>query len=238
MCTLTVLRERDRVLVTMNRDDVAARPEAAPTHWPHTKPTFVAPKDMQAGGTWIGVNADGVIACLLNRYDSAPPGRTSRGSIVPEALRASSVDGARNALTMIDHSAYSPFTCVVVSRNGATRLDWTGATLTHTDLAADDTIMLTSSSWKFDEVKAQREALFQRVWSNGRDAADRVATFHARRETAHDAWAPMMQRPQTETKSVTQVELSPLGAEMRYWTRDAAIENRLTALSAATVVLA
>jgi uncharacterized protein with NRDE domain len=228
MCTLTILREQNRVVVTMNRDDVAARPEAAPAIWPNAKPTFVAPKDLQAGGTWIGVNAGGVIACLLNRYDPAPAGPTSRGGIVLKAMQAASVDDARDALSALDRSTYSPFTCVVVGREGAMRLDWTGAELGHADLPADDAIMVTSSSWQFEEVRARREALFEKVWSKGGDAADRVATFHSRRESAHDAWAPMMQRPQTQTKSVTQVELTARGSEMRYWTRHSAIESRLT----------
>jgi uncharacterized protein with NRDE domain len=228
MCTLTILREQDRVLVTMNRDDIAARPEAAPAIWSNTEPSFAAPQDLQAGGTWIGVNAHGVIACLLNRYDTAPAGRMSRGDIVLEAMKGLSVDDARNALAALDHSAYSPFTCIVAGHDGGARLDWTGAELTQSVLPASrDAIMLTSSSWRFDEVKAQREALFQKVWSNARDTADRVATFHARRESAHDAWAPMMQRPHSQTKSITQVELSPHGAEMRYWTRDAAIASGL-----------
>lgn len=237
MCTLTILRDEVRVLVTMNRDDLAGRPEAAPAEWPSAKPTFVAPTDLQAGGTWIGVNADGVIACLLNRYDRAPVGRTSRGSIVLEAMRNASVDDARNALKALDHAAYSPFTCILVGHNSSTRLDWTGAHLTHTDLSANgDIIMVTSSSWQFDEVKAQRETLFRRIWANGGAAADRIATFHSRRDSAHDAWAPMMQRPQSQTKSVTQVELTAHGAEMRYWTREAAIARQLAAPDASLCI--
>lgn len=230
MCTLTVLREDSRLLVTMNRDDLAARPEAAPTVWPNADPTFVAPKDLQAGGTWIGMNELGVIACLLNRYDSAPAGRISRGSIVPEAMRHGSVEAASSALKAIDHNGYSPYTVLIVGLQGAIRLDWTGAELTHHKLSAeDDIVMATSSSWRLEEVKAQREALWRQTWCNGGEAEHRIATFHSRREREHDAWSPMMQRPQSQTKSVTQIELTPSGGEMRYWTRDAAIATQLTA---------
>ena len=175
------------------------------------------------------MNVSGVIACLLNRYDPAAAGHTSRGSIVLEAMRSASVDDACNALNSEDHSAYSPFTCLIVGHDSSTRLDWTGARLTDTDLPTSDIFMVTSSSWQFDEVKAQREALFQRIWANGGAAADRVATFHSRRDSTHDAWAPLMQRPQSQTKSVAQVELTARGAEMRYWTRDAATARQLTA---------
>lgn len=227
MCTLTILREADRLLVTMNRDDVGAREEAPPTLWPNTQPAFAAPKDMQAGGTWIGVNAHGVIACLLNRYDAAPVGRASRGSVVLEAIRRASLEAACGALSALDHNAYSPFTCLVVDRGGAARLDWTGAHFERADLPPESEVMLTSSSWRLDEVRAQREALFREIWSNGDSESDRVAKFHSQRVSAHDAWAPMMQRPMSQTKSVTQVELTSLGAEMRYWTRDAAISRKL-----------
>ena len=229
MCTLTILRENERLLVTMNRDDIATRAEAAPSLWPNADPVFAAPKDLQAGGTWIGVNAHGVIACLLNRYDAAPAGRTSRGAIVLTAMRAASVEDACATLSALDHSAYSPFTCVIADRRGAARLDWTGSRFDRSDLPIGPDAMLTSSSWQFDEVKAQREALFREIWSNGESASDRLAAFHCRRESAHDSWAPMMQRPQSQTKSITQIELTPIAAEMRYWTRDTAISNELAA---------
>jgi hypothetical protein len=108
-------------------------------------------------------------------------------------------------------------------------LDWSGAELTHTDLAAENTaMMVTSSSWSFEEVKSRREAWFETTWAEASSTADRLATFHCRRDIAHDAWAPMMQRPQSCTKSITQVELSLRGAEMRYWTRETAILKKLT----------
>ncbi|MBC7769836.1 MAG: NRDE family protein [Phycisphaerales bacterium] len=229
MCTLTVLRESNRLLVTMNRDDIAAREEAPPAQSSTAEATFVAPRDLQAGGTWIGVNSHGVIACLLNRYDAAPAGRASRGNIVLEAMRSTSIDAACKALTALDHLAYSPFTSLLIARQSTARLDWTGSRLERTDLAADnDVLMVTSSSWQFDAVKAKREALFREIWADSDDAIDKVGAFHSRRVNENDAWAPMMQRPHSQTKSVTQVELTSFGAEMHYWTRDTAIDCQLT----------
>lgn len=229
MCTLTILREPHRVLVTMNRDDVAARQELPPALSSNAEMTFAAPRDMQAGGTWIGVNDDGVIACLLNRYDPAPQGRTSRGNIVLAAMRGSSISAACAALTALDHSVYSPFTCVVVTERGAARLDWTGSRFDREDLPdADEITMITSSSWQFDEVKARREMLLRDLGAEHEVAADTVRAFHTLRITENDAWAPMMRRPHSETKSITQVELTPSDVQMHYWTREAAIDHRLT----------
>jgi uncharacterized protein with NRDE domain len=229
MCTLTLIREAERLLVTMNRDDIATREEAPPVLWPHAQPAFAAPKDLQAGGTWIGVNANGVIACLLNRYDEAPIGAKSRGGIVLEAMRGKTVEDACDALSSLGHSLYSPFTCIVADRGRSARIDWTGVSCERTDLTTESDVMLTSSSWQVDEVRAQREALFQTIWSNNEYKEANVAAFHSARDSAHDAWAPMMQRPSSQTKSITQVELTARGAEMRYWTRASAISRRLTA---------
>lgn len=229
MCTLTVHRDDRRVLVTMNRDDSAAREEAPPELWEDAEYPFVAPRDLQAGGTWIGVNCHGVVACLLNRYDAAPAGRVSRGQIVLEAMRGSSLGTAHDALIALDHHDYLPFTCVVIGEHAATRLDWTGAHLKQTKFSPlGEIMMLTSSSWQFDEVAAQREALFREIWAERGDAVDKIAVFHSRRARADDAWAPMMLRDHSRTKSVAQIELSSSGAELRYWTRDAAIDRRLT----------
>ncbi|MFN3464837.1 MAG: NRDE family protein [Terricaulis sp.] len=228
MCTLTILRENSRLLVTMNRDDIATREEAPPHVWPNTDPDFVAPRDELAGGTWIGVNRHGVIACLLNRYDAAPKGQLSRGDIVIEAMGGASIERSLSAVTSLDLGAYSPFSCLVIAEGGAARLDWTGASIRRQDCSSGaKAVMATSSSWRFDEVKAQREALFHEIMSGGGDAAGNLAAFHTRRVRADDAWAPMMLRSQSQTKSVTQIELSPRGAEMRYWTRDAAISRKL-----------
>jgi uncharacterized protein with NRDE domain len=229
MCTLSIIRDAKSVTVTMNRDDAAARTEAPPSLWPVAKIAFAAPKDLQAGGTWIGVNAHGVIACLLNRYDPAPPARASRGAIVLEAMNAINVEGAYSTLAALDHALYAPFTCMLIDLAGASRFDWTGSMASRTDVDSDDHAMVTSSSWQFDEVSAKRRGLFDMLRETESDAVARIAAFHSHRDSTRDTWAPMMQREHSETKSVTQIELSGEAAEMRYWSRHGAIARGLTA---------
>lgn len=229
MCTLTILREPHRVLVTMNRDDASKREESLPALAPHAETAFAAPRDLQAGGTWIGMNHHGVIACLLNRYDVAPQGRASRGAIVIAAMRGSSGSEASTLVTALDHCAYSPFTCLVITEHGATRLDWTGLRLERAELPqSDDITMLTSSSWQFDEVRARRETLLREIWEERDAPVARIRAFHSQRIEDNDAWAPMMQRPNSETKSVTQVDLMSSSVQMHCWTRETAIARRLT----------
>ncbi len=94
MCTLIVL---DRVLpglplvVAFNRDEYLSRPAAPPALIPAADrggiPT-VAPQDLEAGGTWMGVNAHGVFVGLTNRpAPTRDPDRRSRGLLVRDALQ-------------------------------------------------------------------------------------------------------------------------------------------------------
>lgn len=229
MCTLTLLREADRVTVTMNRDDLIARAEDGPQIRRLQGATFAAPLDLQAGGAWIAVNTHGVIACLLNRYDPVPAGATSRGAIVIDAMRAADATEALARLHALSHELYAPFTCIVVTRSAQARFDWNGADARATMCEGSNPWMTTSSSWAFEDVRARREALFAATWSRADAPFDKIAAFHCKPISSGDAWAPMMKREKSHTKSVTQVELGATRAAMRYWRRERAIANGLSA---------
>lgn len=68
MCTVTVHRSANRLLVTMNRDEARDRAPEVPPAIHHNDVNWLAPSDSARGGTWIGVNDRGVVACLLNGY--------------------------------------------------------------------------------------------------------------------------------------------------------------------------
>jgi len=115
MCTLIVL---DRVVpgiplvIASNRDEYLARPAAPPTRVEPegTHPPFVAPQDLEAGGTWMGVNACGLFAGLTNRPTEArDPRRRSRGLLVVEALRHTGAAAAARTLRRLANATYNPF---------------------------------------------------------------------------------------------------------------------------------
>lgn len=58
-------------------------------------PGILAPRDPRAGGTWLGVNAGGLLAGLVNRRgDPLPDGARSRGQLLLGLLQAESVEAA------------------------------------------------------------------------------------------------------------------------------------------------
>src|SRR5690625_3313826 len=77
------------LVIAANRDEFHQRP-AAPADW-WEKDYILAGRDLEAGGTWLGVNRLGQFAVITNYRDrdSPLPGARSRGELVVQALTAS-----------------------------------------------------------------------------------------------------------------------------------------------------
>ena len=123
MCTLALyfrLFENFPLIVAANRDEHYDRPSAAPSLI-ETTPKIIAGRDLRAGGTWLGVNAAGLMVGILNRHfdaNSTAPDRRSRGLLCMDLLRCSSSAAAE--VFMKNHQArYNPFTLLCADRNDA-----------------------------------------------------------------------------------------------------------------------
>jgi uncharacterized protein with NRDE domain len=80
-----------RLVIAANRDEFHARP-ASPAAW-GTDATFrniLAGRDLEAGGTWLGVRRDGRFALVTNVREGGAhdPAARSRGELVPRVLNA------------------------------------------------------------------------------------------------------------------------------------------------------
>jgi uncharacterized protein with NRDE domain len=74
------------LIVAANRDEFYARPTLPLTQWPEALHVH-AGRDLEAGGTWLGVGANGRFAALTNIRDPLRPmGRKSRGELVARFL--------------------------------------------------------------------------------------------------------------------------------------------------------
>ncbi|MGZ7455974.1 NRDE family protein [Pseudomonas sp. Ma2-10] len=74
------------LIVAANRDEFYARPSLPLAQWPEA-PHVHAGRDLEAGGTWLGVGANGRFAALTNIRDPhQPPARKSRGELVARFL--------------------------------------------------------------------------------------------------------------------------------------------------------
>lgn len=77
------------LVVAANRDEFFARPTARAEFWPHAD--ILAGRDLQAGGTWMGVSRGGRFAALTNYRDPARHrgDAASRGQLVADFLAGS-----------------------------------------------------------------------------------------------------------------------------------------------------
>ncbi len=98
MCLLVLawrLHPRYRLVVAGNRDEFHDR-AAAPIQWWTDEPSVLAGRDLQAGGTWMGVSRTGRFGVVTNfRQAEARPaqGAPSRGHLVPGFLRSGDPPG-------------------------------------------------------------------------------------------------------------------------------------------------
>ena len=60
------------VAFAANRDELHERPTADADWWPDA-PDIIAGRDLQAGGTWLGVHRSGRFATVTNFRDAQPP---------------------------------------------------------------------------------------------------------------------------------------------------------------------
>ncbi|WP_095162140.1 NRDE family protein [Pseudomonas sp. Irchel 3F5] len=75
------------LIVAANRDEFYARPSRVLEAW-EDAPGVYAGRDLEAGGTWLGIGPDGRFAALTNIRDPhQPQGARSRGELVAAFLR-------------------------------------------------------------------------------------------------------------------------------------------------------
>ena len=79
---------RYALVVAANRDEFHQRPSAAADFW-EDEPGILAGRDLQGGGTWLGITRSGRFAAITNYrepLDPEPPPERSRGLLVRDYL--------------------------------------------------------------------------------------------------------------------------------------------------------
>lgn len=107
MCLILLawrVHERYPLVVAANRDEFHGRPAARAAFW-EDKPEVLGGRDLQAGGTWMGVARNGRFAAVTNYRGGTEPGAPeSRGALVTRYLEGADVPALAER-----KSAYSGF---------------------------------------------------------------------------------------------------------------------------------
>ncbi|MEM9827342.1 MAG: NRDE family protein [Planctomycetota bacterium] len=123
MCLLAVqyrLVPESPILVAANREEYTERPSLPPSIQ-SGKPRVLCGIDQRAGGTWLGVNQNGLFVGLCNRATDGPLfGQRSRGLLAMDLLRCGSADDALDlAETETDKTRYEGCNMIVAdARSG------------------------------------------------------------------------------------------------------------------------
>lgn len=188
------------IMIASNRDEYVSRPTLAMHAW-NDEAGIVAGKDLQEGGTWLGVNAKGRIALVTNFRDpfERVPSARSRGEIVVNALRSEA--GASEVLAALAarRRQYRSFNFVLIdegqayvfeSRTGTQHLLGAGIHVVSNGpfgapwdkcIRFRDALARAASAWDGDPVIALARVLDDHT----RSAGDRLPDTGVEREVEH-----------------------------------------------------
>lgn len=117
MCLVAIAWQahpRYPLMVLGNRDEFHARPSAPADWWPDP-PHIYGGRDLQAGGSWLGISRDGRVAVVTNNPER-PAGAghpESRGQLVSHWLSACASPAAYLAALAENEHRYGGFALVV-----------------------------------------------------------------------------------------------------------------------------
>lgn len=108
------------LLLAANRDEFYERP-TAPAHFWDEAPQLLAGRDLQGGGTWLGVTRAGRWAAVTNYREAARPmtGGRSRGALVRDFLMGGESPGAFLEGVSAEAGCYPGFNLLAGTRSEA-----------------------------------------------------------------------------------------------------------------------
>lgn len=99
-----------KLVLATNRDEFYDRQGNPPEFRTDGQIPYLAPEDPRKGGTWIGINQEGLVVALTNRLDENPkPDAPSRGHLVRELLsKCQSRDDGVDHYRSLEPDRYNP----------------------------------------------------------------------------------------------------------------------------------
>ena len=163
MCSIVVVRGTwadTPLLICANRDEQLDRPSEGLRRRTFGERQCISPKDLQAGGTWLGTNDQHLFVGITNRF-SGPPDkrRLSRGKLVLSALQAQSASHATELIQTHPATHYNPCHLIFTSTEETIALVNNGNSWERHDIEHAVTIVTERS---YNAAPTTRDALLQR----------------------------------------------------------------------------
>lgn len=223
MCTLSWLPRPDGFSFWHGRDERTTRAPGVP-------PSFIrrgglgaiAPRDPDAGGTWVAVNERGLTFGLANLYppdgvteDVLVPGLVTRGRIIDELLATATAPEARLRLQAMDPAVFAPFTLAVLDPGWPPELHrWDGVEL-ETRSTTSPGLLLTSSG-AGRRTEDTRRAEYARLAPGELPRAEDIEALHRLHLPSLGPDSFCMHREEAGTASLTRVDVEMARITMTY----------------------
>ncbi|HEX6643251.1 MAG TPA: hypothetical protein VF037_01155 [Gemmatimonadales bacterium] len=223
MCTLSWLPLDGGHLVWHGRDERTTRqPGEPPSLVTRGGVRALAPRDPDAGGTWVGVNELGLTFGLANLYPPegvaaapVPVGLVTRGRIIDDLLPAECARSAADLLAGMDPTVFAPFTLAVLEPGGVPALHrWDGAAMTHRTVTMPGLLLTSSGAGR--AVEELRVAEYARLAPGSPPRAEDIEAIHRSHLESLGADSFCMHREEAQTASLTRVRVGPDAIEMTY----------------------
>lgn len=121
MCIVAVAHLASRrypLIVAANRDERHARP-SEPADWWAGPGSVLAGRDLEAGGTWLGITGSGRFAAVTNIFEGgSPKAERSRGALVADFLEGTAPPSDYVTAVAAAGSAFGPFNLIVCEGRG------------------------------------------------------------------------------------------------------------------------
>ncbi|MDA8018675.1 MAG: NRDE family protein [Thermoanaerobaculia bacterium] len=224
MCTATwiALPEPGSYELYFNRDESRARGRALPPArlGDHDDISVLAPRDADAGGSWIAANSRGVAVCLLNRYQDAErvavpeDRRRSRGLLVLDLATSASVSEVARRLSRQELERYPAFTVLAAHPDQPpVSFRWTGSDLLPPE---QPSWPVSSSGYDADAAARARRELWLEIANDRAGTPEQALELHRSHRPARGAVSPCMHRADASTVSLTVLRIESERIGMRY----------------------
>lgn len=219
MCTVSWLsRPQGGYDLFFNRDEQPTRPAKSPERSVGEGVPYLAPHDVEAGGTWISVNALGVTVSMTNQYPQpapAPPvDPVSRGLLLASLVDAASLADIEHRVRRLRLERYRPFAIASLEPAGPPMsLLWNGSALT-TRRHPEPGFVLTSSGAIPPGLEQTRRSIFaDGIRRNGLASAT-LAEVHRSHRPERGALSVCMHRPEAESVSYCHITVEDLPGDI------------------------
>lgn len=209
MCTVTfIAKGNNDFILTSNRDELPGRATLTPKIYQEKGVKLVYPKDVIAGGTWIGMGSNNRMINLLNGafkpHKRNPPYRKSRGVVVKDLLLS---ENLMEDIRKYNFEGIEPFTIILMDWSDGLQLFnlvWDEKQLHFKELSSKPHIWSSSPLYS-PEMKQKRELWFEEFLSILKTDTTDILSFHKEAGNGKKEENLIMDRGFIRTVSITQI---------------------------------